>query len=77
MGSIRGTNRIPTNRIKIILEMDKVDILLYYFYSFRCYTTDSLDDLYSQKLTEIVCKGRVVKIEMVHFDVNSVVSIKF
>lgn len=52
-------------------------ILLYYFCSFRCYTTDSLDDTYSQKLIEIVCKERVAKIEMVHFDVNSVVSVKF
>lgn len=54
-----------------------MDILLYYFCSFRCCTTDSLDDLYSQKLTEILCKGRVDKIKMVHFDVNSVVSVKF
>lgn len=57
--------------------MDIVDVLLYCFCSFRCCTADSLDDISSQKLTEIVCKGRVTKIEMVHFDLNSIVSEKF
>lgn len=57
--------------------MDIVDILLYCFCSFRCCTAVSLDDISSQKLTEIVCKGRVTKIEMVHFDLNSIVSEKF
>lgn len=35
--------------------MHKVDILLYLFCSFRYYTVDSLDDLWSPKLTEILC----------------------
>lgn len=57
--------------------MHIVDILLCHFCSFKYYTVDRLEDLWSPNLTEIVCNWRIAKIEMVYLDMTSVVSVKF